>query len=102
MEGPFEFLFGAKGPVNRAQYWRSLVIFSVAGLYAAVMLFAEAAIGTQAPRTRTITAKQDHVNSSQSVGIFRAPRCGRSLIISGDFVQGNRPARAVQAVADHT
>jgi uncharacterized membrane protein YhaH (DUF805 family) len=40
----FEFLFGAKGRINRAQYWRSLVIFSVAGLFAAVILFAAAAI----------------------------------------------------------
>jgi len=44
MEGPFEFLFGAKGRINRSQYWRSLVIFSVAGLSAAVILFAAAAI----------------------------------------------------------
>ncbi len=44
MEAPFEFLFGAKGRINRAQYWRSLVIFSVAGLFAAVILFAAAAI----------------------------------------------------------
>jgi uncharacterized membrane protein YhaH (DUF805 family) len=44
MEGPFEFLVGAKGRVNRAQYWRSLVIFSMAGLFAAVILFAAAAI----------------------------------------------------------
>jgi hypothetical protein len=48
MEGPFEFLVGAKGRVNRAQYWRSLVIFSVVGLFAAVILFAAAAIA--APR----------------------------------------------------
>jgi hypothetical protein len=34
--------------VNRAQYWRSLVIFSVVGLFAAVILFAAAAIA--APR----------------------------------------------------
>jgi uncharacterized membrane protein YhaH (DUF805 family) len=40
----FEFLFGAKGRINRAQYWRSLVIFSVAGLFTAVILFVAAAI----------------------------------------------------------
>jgi uncharacterized membrane protein YhaH (DUF805 family) len=44
MEEPFEFLFGAKGRINRVQYWRSLVIFSVAALFAAVILFAAAAI----------------------------------------------------------
>jgi uncharacterized membrane protein YhaH (DUF805 family) len=38
MEGPFEFLFGAKGRINRAQYWRSLVMFSVAGLFAATAI----------------------------------------------------------------
>src|SRR3982074_298405 len=44
MEELFEFLFGAKGRINLAQHWRSLVIFSVAGLFAAVILFAAAAI----------------------------------------------------------
>ena len=38
MEELFEFLFGAKGRINRAKYWRSLVIFSAAEV------FAEAAI----------------------------------------------------------
>jgi uncharacterized membrane protein YhaH (DUF805 family) len=44
MEELFEFLFGAKGRINLAQHWRSLVILSVAGLFAAVILFAAAAI----------------------------------------------------------
>jgi uncharacterized membrane protein YhaH (DUF805 family) len=30
MEELFETVFGAKGRINQAQYWRSLVIFSVA------------------------------------------------------------------------
>ena len=38
MEELLEFLFGAKGHIERAQYWRSL------GLFAAVILFAAAAI----------------------------------------------------------
>jgi len=44
MEELLEFLFGAKGHIERAQYWRSLVIFSVAGPFAAVILFAAATI----------------------------------------------------------
>lgn len=44
MEELFELLFGTKGRINRAQYWRSLVISSVAGLFTAVILFAAAAI----------------------------------------------------------
>jgi uncharacterized membrane protein YhaH (DUF805 family) len=44
MEDLFEFLFNATGRINRAKYWRSLVIFSVAGLFAAVILFTAAGI----------------------------------------------------------
>ena len=44
MEDLFEFLFGASGRVNRAKYWRSVVLFSVAGLLAAVILFTAAGI----------------------------------------------------------
>jgi uncharacterized membrane protein YhaH (DUF805 family) len=44
MEGLFEFLFGASGRTNRAKYWRSVVLFSVAGLLAAVILFTAAGI----------------------------------------------------------
>ena len=44
MEELFELLFGTKGRINRAQYSRSLVISSVAGLFTAVTLFAAAAI----------------------------------------------------------
>ena len=40
MEGPFKFLFGSKGRINRAQYWRSLVIFGLAGLFAAAAIAA--------------------------------------------------------------
>jgi hypothetical protein len=46
MEDLFEFLFGASGRINRAKYWRSLLIFSVAGLFAAVILFTAAGIAT--------------------------------------------------------
>ena len=44
MEYLLEFLFNATGRINRARYWRSLVIFSVAGLFAAVLLFTAAGI----------------------------------------------------------
>jgi hypothetical protein len=46
MKALFEFLFSAKGRINRAQHWRSLVIFGVAGLFAAIILFTAAAIAT--------------------------------------------------------
>jgi hypothetical protein len=39
MEDLFEFLFGVSGRINRAKYWRSVVLFGVAGLLAAVILF---------------------------------------------------------------
>jgi len=40
MEGPFKFLFGSKGRINRAQYWHPHVIFSLAGLFAAATIAA--------------------------------------------------------------
>ena len=44
MEGLLEFLFGASGRINRAKYWRSVLIFIVAGLMTAVILFTAAGI----------------------------------------------------------
>jgi uncharacterized membrane protein YhaH (DUF805 family) len=44
MEDLFEFIFGASGRINRAKYWRSLFIFCVAGLFAAVILFTAAGL----------------------------------------------------------
>ena len=44
MEDVFEFLFGASGRINRAKYWRSTLLFTVAGLMAAVILFTAAGI----------------------------------------------------------
>jgi uncharacterized membrane protein YhaH (DUF805 family) len=44
MEDLFEFLFGAGRRINRAKYWRSLIVFGVAGLFAAVILFTAAGI----------------------------------------------------------
>ena len=44
MEDLFEFLFGASGRINRARYWRSTLLFTVAGLMAAVILFTAAGI----------------------------------------------------------
>ena len=44
MEDLFEFLFGASGRINPAKYWRSAVLFSVAGLLTAVILFTAAGI----------------------------------------------------------
>jgi uncharacterized membrane protein YhaH (DUF805 family) len=46
MEELFEFLFGASGRISRAKYWRSVVLFGVAGLLTAVILFTAAGIGT--------------------------------------------------------
>jgi uncharacterized membrane protein YhaH (DUF805 family) len=37
MEELFEFLFGASGRISRAKYWRSVVLFGVAGLLTAVV-----------------------------------------------------------------
>ncbi len=44
MEELFESLFNATGRINRAKYWRSLIVFGVAGLFAAVVLFTAAGI----------------------------------------------------------
>jgi len=44
MEDLFEFLFGASGRINRAKYWRSLLIYCVAGLFVAVILFTAAGL----------------------------------------------------------
>jgi uncharacterized membrane protein YhaH (DUF805 family) len=44
MENLFEFLFNATGRINRAKYWRSLTLFGVTGLFAAVILFTAAGI----------------------------------------------------------
>jgi uncharacterized membrane protein YhaH (DUF805 family) len=44
MEDLLEFLFNATGRINRAKYWRSLIVFSIAGLFAAVLLFTSAGI----------------------------------------------------------
>jgi hypothetical protein len=44
MEDLFEFMFGASGRINRAKYWRSVLLFSFAGLLPAVILFTAAGI----------------------------------------------------------
>jgi uncharacterized membrane protein YhaH (DUF805 family) len=44
MEDFFEFMFGASGRLNRAKYWRSFLIYILAGLLAAVILFTAAGI----------------------------------------------------------
>jgi uncharacterized membrane protein YhaH (DUF805 family) len=44
MEELFESLFNATGRINRAKYWCSLIVFGVAGLFAAVVLFTAAGI----------------------------------------------------------
>jgi uncharacterized membrane protein YhaH (DUF805 family) len=44
MEDLFEFLFGASRRINRAKYWRSLLIYCVAGLFVAVILFTAAGL----------------------------------------------------------
>lgn len=44
MEGFFQFMFGASGRINRAKYWRSFLIYIVAGVMTAVILFTAAGI----------------------------------------------------------
>jgi uncharacterized membrane protein YhaH (DUF805 family) len=44
MEDLFEFLFGASGRINRAKYWRSVLIYIGVGVMTAVMLFTAAGI----------------------------------------------------------
>jgi len=44
MEQLFEFLFGASGRINRAKYWRSVLIYIGGGLMTAVILFTAAGI----------------------------------------------------------
>jgi uncharacterized membrane protein YhaH (DUF805 family) len=44
MEDLLEFMFGASGRINRATYWRSLVVFGVAGLFAEVLLLTAASL----------------------------------------------------------
>jgi uncharacterized membrane protein YhaH (DUF805 family) len=46
MEELFAFMFGASGRIGRAEYWRSLIIFCVAGLFAAVILLTAAGLAT--------------------------------------------------------
>ena len=47
MEELFEFLFGASGRINRAKYWRSVLVFCGAGLLVGVILLTAA--GLDAP-----------------------------------------------------
>ena len=44
MQELFEFLFGASGRINRAKYWRSLLVFIGAGLLVGVILFTAAGL----------------------------------------------------------
>ena len=44
MEELCEFLFSASGRINRATYWRSLVVFGGAGLLAGVILLTAASL----------------------------------------------------------
>ena len=44
MEDLLEFMFGASGRINRAKYWRSLLILGVAGLFTAIILFTAAGL----------------------------------------------------------
>jgi uncharacterized membrane protein YhaH (DUF805 family) len=46
METLFEFMFGASGRINRAEYWLSILKFTAAGLFAAVILATAAGIAT--------------------------------------------------------
>jgi uncharacterized membrane protein YhaH (DUF805 family) len=44
MEDLLEFLFGASGRINRAKYWRSLLVLGVAGMFVGVILLTAAGI----------------------------------------------------------
>ena len=44
MEQPFEFMFGAAGRINRAKYWKSMLIFCIARLFAGVILMTAAGL----------------------------------------------------------
>ena len=44
MEDLLEFLFGASGRINRAKYWRSLLILGIAGMFVGVILLTAAGI----------------------------------------------------------
>jgi uncharacterized membrane protein YhaH (DUF805 family) len=44
MEDFFEFLFGASGRIDRAKYWRSVLIYIGGALMAAVILFTAAGL----------------------------------------------------------
>lgn len=44
MEELFQFMFGASGRINRARYWRSVLIYIVAGMMTAVIMFTAAEI----------------------------------------------------------
>jgi uncharacterized membrane protein YhaH (DUF805 family) len=46
METLFEFMFGASGRINRAEYWLSILKFTAAELFAAVILATAAGIAT--------------------------------------------------------
>jgi hypothetical protein len=43
----FEFVFGANGRINRAKYWRSVLIYICMGLVTTIVLFT--AVGIAAP-----------------------------------------------------
>jgi uncharacterized membrane protein YhaH (DUF805 family) len=45
MQQLFEFMFGASGRINRAKYWKSMLIFGIAGLLVAVILMTAAGLG---------------------------------------------------------
>ena len=44
MQQLFEFMFGASGRINRAKYWKSLLILCVAGLLVGVILLTAAGL----------------------------------------------------------
>jgi uncharacterized membrane protein YhaH (DUF805 family) len=44
MEQLFEFMFGASGRINRAKYWKSMLIFCFAGLFVGVLLMTAAGL----------------------------------------------------------
>jgi uncharacterized membrane protein YhaH (DUF805 family) len=45
MEQLFEFMFGASERINRAKYWKSILIYGIAGLLVGVILMTAAGLG---------------------------------------------------------
>jgi|SRR5580704_755682 uncharacterized membrane protein YhaH (DUF805 family) len=66
METPFEFMFGASGRINRAEYWLSILKFTAAGLFAAVILATAAGISAASHHRLAINTERLHDRSKSA------------------------------------